>query len=416
MVDSSILVEPDDGPSAVDVATVLVNGVHYPVFISGLGGLTTDAWGTQKVVQDFSLFHGMFTFDIPPSMWIIEENGTEVANAASTRATSISGHINVTSGATALDTCHVASRRHPRYQPDRGLKWAASIGFKGANLDGVLKAGLITEEEDGAYFKTIGDGFLYACILSNGVETHAEKITFPFDIDITLGNIYDIRLQWRGAGAIEFFAGNPATSLLELVHKISFLNTLDQAASIRNPALSASFQANNNTQEVSLWCGCVDITSEGGNIPREQYGEHSDNNPSIGSGTAVFALRNPLLAPNGKPNTRDLRLARIAIRADKKSIFDVYQTRDATSIVGGAWTTAKIGSFVETNHTMTSVNTGLMERFSTFRLNAGQLIERENPFSEAIDFFGVHGDYIVVVCRTGIGVDVDLSIEWGEEI
>jgi len=412
----SIKVEPDGSGRAVPVATKVIDGIHYPVSISGLGGLTTDAWGTQKVVQDFSLFHGMFTFDVPPSMWIIQENGAEVANSVSTKATSVSGHINVTSGATALDTCHVASRRHPRYQPDRGLKWAASMGFKGANLDGVLKAGLITEEEDGAYLKTIGDGFLYACVLSNGVETHAEKITFPFDIDITLGNIYDIRLQWRGAGAIEFFAGNPETSLLELVHKISFLNTLDQKTSIRNPALSASFQANNNTEEVSLWCGCVDITSEGGNIAREQYGEHSDNIASINAGEAVFALRNPLLAPNGKTNTRDLRLVRITITADKKSVFDAYQTRDLSSIVGGTWESAKIGSFIETNHTMTSVNTSLMERFSTFRLRAGQIIEKENPFSEAIDFFGVHGDYIVVVCRTGVGVDVDLSIEWGEEI
>ena len=382
----------------------------------GSGGLTEDAWGTPKVTQDFSLFHGMFTFDVPPSMWLIEEGSVEVPNSTSTRATSILGHLNVTSGGTALDTCHVESRRHPRYQPDRGLKYAASIGFKGANSDGILRAGLIVDGENGVYFKTIGDGKLYACILNDGVETHAEEITLPFAIDITLGNIYDIRMQWRGVGKVDYFAGNPDTSLLEKVHTIEFLNTLDEKTSIRNPAMSVAFHAENVTEEVSLWCGCVDVTSEGGAVVREQYGEHSHNNTSIGAGGAVFAVRNPQLAPNGKINTRDLRLVRITITADKKSVFKAYQTRDPSAIVGGAWVPTKTGSFVEANHAATSVDTSKMEKFSTFRLAAGQTIERSNPSSETIDFFGVHGDYLVVVCDVGVGVDVELAIEWGEEI
>ena len=66
-------------------------------------------------------------------MWIIYEDDVEIANASSTRATSIKGRLNVTSGGAGANATRVESRRHPRYQPDRGLKYAASLGFKGAN-------------------------------------------------------------------------------------------------------------------------------------------------------------------------------------------------------------------------------------------------------------------------------------------
>jgi hypothetical protein len=384
----------------------------------GKGDLTLDAWGTPKVTMDTSLFHGLFTFDVPATMWLINENGTETPNSASTKATSIDGRLNVTSGGTASDTCEVESRRHPRYQPDRGLKYAASLGFKGANLDGILKAGLIAAD-NGVYFKTIGDGELCACIFSGGVETHSEQITFPFEIDITKGNIYDIRLQWRGVGNVEYFAGNPATGHLELVHKIELLGTLDEKLSIENPALSIGFHAENVSEEVSLWCGCADITSEGGGIDREQYGEHTADR-TVTSGAAdtqgILALRNPVLAPNGKTNTRDLSLARITITADKKSSFKVYQTRDATAIVAGSWTTGRTGSFVEGNHTFTSCDLTKMEPFSSFKPAAGQSIIKDNPSKQVIDFFGIHGDYIVIACTAGTNVLTEVSIEWGEEI
>lgn len=384
----------------------------------GLGDLTTDAWGTQKVVFDTSLFHGLFTFDVPASMWVIHEDTVEVANASSTRATSIKGRLNVTSGGAATNTTIVESRRHPRYQPDRGAKYAASLGFKGANLDGILKAGLITAGENGVYFKTIGDGELYACILNDGVETHSEKITLPFELDITKGNIYDIRLQWRGVGDVEYFAGNPNTGLLERVHKIKFLNTLDEGLSIRNPAFGICYQAENVTQEVSLWSGCSDITSEGGYVDREQYAEHTADRVVSSGATAggVIALRNPNLAPNGQTNTRDISLARITVTADKKSTFKVYRTRDLSAITGGSWEGHALGSFVEINTTFTALDFAKLDSFSSFKPAAGATIIKDNPAKDTIDFYVVHGDYLVVACTSGVNVAAEVSIEWGEEI
>lgn len=385
---------------------------------SGMGsGINLDAWGTQKIVFDKSLFHGLFTFDVSPYMWIIYEDNVEVANSASVRAASISGRLSVVSGSTAGNSCIVEGRRHPRYQPDRGLKWAASIGFKDANLDGVLKAGFIVNGENGVYLKTKGDGFLYACVMNDGVEIE-ELITFPFEIDITLGNNYDIQLQWRGVGFVRFFAANPTTGRPEEIHKMNFLNTLDEKLLTRNPAFSVGYHAENITQEVSLWSGCADVTAEGGIVDREQYGEHSADRTVTSGATSggIIALRNPALAPNGKINTRDLSLARVTVTADKKSTIKVYQTRDLTAITGGSWDAHRDGSFVEVNTTFTALDFAKMQEFSTFKPAAGATIIKENPSKDTIDFYAIHGDYIVVACIAGANVAAEVSIEWGEEI
>lgn len=380
-------------------------------------GIVRDAWNVQKVSSDKSLFHGLFTFDVSPYMWNIEEDGVEVINSISTRATSVNGHLDLKSGGIAGNTCIVESRRHPRYQPDRGIKWASSIGFKGASLDGILKAGLIVGSENGIYFKTKGDGSLYACVLNDGVEIE-ELIVFPFTIDITLGNNYDIQAQWRGVGFVKFFSANPSTGQLEKVHEINFLNSLDESVLLRNPAMSASYHAENITQEVSLWSGCVDITSEGGSVDREQYGEHSADRTVTAGATSggVLALRSPNLAPNGKINTRDISLARVTITADKKSTFKVYQTRDLTAITAGTWVAHRDGSFIEANDTFTALDFAKMQDFSTFKPAAGATIIKSNPSKGTIDFYITHGDYIVIACVAGNVVAAEVSIEWGEEI
>lgn len=396
---------------------IITKAVPFPV-VAGSGDLAQDAWGTQKVVVDYSLFHGMFTFNIPPSMWIVKENGAEVRNSLSSKALSLSGRLSVGSGAVAGGTTRVNSRRHPRYQPDRGLKYAASIGFKGADSDGILRAGLITGDENGVYFKTKGDGRLYACVLNNSVETHEELITFPecfpVDFDIKKGNIYDIQMQWRGVGDIKFYAGDPNTGLITLIHKIKFLNTLDEALSICNPAMSISFTAENITQEVSLWCGCVDVSSEGGSSESQQYSSVSTTK-TVSSGDGLIAVRSPLMI-NAKTNTRDLHLARIIISSSKKATIKAYRTREPLAVIGGAWFVVNSGSYVEVNDTMASIDLAVMSEFTAFKIPAGGTESRDNPSKTIIDFIGTAGDYIVMACDSAAGSEIDITVEWGEEI
>ena len=404
----------DEGSNGVWVGSQSGGSINISPVIAI--GVNQDAWLKPKVANDFSLFKGYFTFDVPPSSWLAYEDDVEIQNSLSTRITSVDGYLNIRSGVGAGDNANLESRRHPGYQPNRGLLWSSSIGFKDANKNGELRAGLFVKDENGAYFKTKGDGKLYACIRSLGVETHEEEITFPFPIDITIGNIYDIQAQWRGVGNIKFYAGNKATGALELIHTIKFLDTLDQALSISNPALSASFFAENITEEVSLWCGCVDVTSEGGQRDRMQYGSDSAvRTVTFNTTNGIIAMRSPHFI-SGLTNTRDMRLVRISVQPNGKCKLRLYKTRDATAIAAGTWNTPVTGSFVEFNKTMTSVDPTKMEEFLTIPLAANQFKELENPDKDIIDFIIIHGDIIVLDIIEGNNIEVDATIEYGEEI
>ena len=388
------------------------NNTHTPRVFLGAGDDSLSAYGLQKVVNDVSLFHSAFTFDVSPILWTYHDDDVEVATT--TRATSMGGRLDVTSGATAGNSCYIKGRRHPRYQPNRGLKWASSIGFKGANKDGIIKVGLLEEGENGIYFKTIGDGNLYACVLSNGIETHAELITFPFDIDIEKGNNYDIQVQWRGIGDIKYTAFNPSTGLGEVVHFIRLLGTLDEKVGVENPALPAAYYTENVTEEVNVWAGCVDITSEGGVLSREQYASTSVS-ATVSTGDAIIELRQPELI-NGKANSRDILPSRITVSSNKKVDVDLYQARNSVGVTGGSYATFYNGSYVERNTTITSVTVGSMNLLRTFNVPANLTSVMEVPTRETTDFALVAKDSLVLVCTTGSVAVVDVTIEWGEEI
>lgn len=82
-----------------------------------------DVWGRLKSVQDVSIFSSMFTFDIPARKWLVYEDDVEIANSTSTKATSVdhAGLFQSDGG-----KVWVTSRRHARYQPNRGYYYAGA--------------------------------------------------------------------------------------------------------------------------------------------------------------------------------------------------------------------------------------------------------------------------------------------------
>jgi len=123
-----------------------------------------DAWGVDKVSLNHSLVHGVFTYDVPPSVWLAIENGVEVFTLASTGATSEDGMLKVISQG---NNTIVFSRRHPRYQPNRGHLYSSSIILPDPGADGIRDWGMATEE-DGIFFR-LESGTLYAVGAESGI-------------------------------------------------------------------------------------------------------------------------------------------------------------------------------------------------------------------------------------------------------
>jgi len=76
-----------------------------------------DAWGRLKAVNDDSLFHGMFTYNVPVSTWYEAINGVV---GATTNCTSEDGALKVTAGATLNDDTYLRCYLYPRDEPNRG--------------------------------------------------------------------------------------------------------------------------------------------------------------------------------------------------------------------------------------------------------------------------------------------------------
>lgn len=386
-------------------------------FIAGAGDMALDAWGLQKMVHPHSLFHSAFTFDVPIRKWNSIVNGVEENLLTSTLVTSTSGKLSVKTAANNGDVTYLHSRRHPRYQPNRGHVYSMSAFVPVPTDNAVEDFGLFTDI-DGVFFRIHTDGKLYACLQSNGVLVHEDLINFPcsFDdnpLDYSKGNVYDIQFQWRGAGNYRFFAGNPKTGKLEVIHEIRNLNKLT-ALTMQNPSLPAAFRVTSLGDAGEIQCGCVDITSEGGDDRHEQYQSASiENKTASGTDVPIIIIHSPQQIA-GKMNTIDGRLARISGASDKRGVFKMWSTRNPAAFTGASFAALGGGSYIEYDVAATAVNTALLRQETSFRVEANSYVSIENPAKENIDFFFIHGDYLVITATVSAGT-CDAVFEWGEE-
>lgn len=382
---------------------------------TGTGAITTDAWGVQKVSLPYSLFHGLFTFDIPDKMWFTYENGTQVY--ASTNIVSTNGTAVLTTSA-AKTSLTLESRVCPPYQPNRGQLFSTACWCPSKTADGVREWGLQTSDA-GVFFRLKADGLLYAVQRSVTVETAEELIGTAGvpGFDVQKGNIYDIQYQWRGVGNYKFFINNV------LVHTFDWLGTLT-SLSMSNPSLPMVFKATRTTADVALYLGCADLSSENGREPREEpQAAYSQAVATNGADKPVLVIHNPLLI-NGKVNTRTLHIHSINLRNTKKCIFKLWKTRSAADITGETLVVGYGGKHTYVQSDSTDMNAGAvratavtvanLEFMDVFPVEVSVPYDHQFPNGH-LSFNIVRGDYLVITNNSVNGVS-DVVIRWGEEI
>lgn len=426
MADEFVKVNPGEKTNAISIAIDKIGDIFYPIYklafggdgtrtlvdesnplpISmGFGDLQVDAWGHPVVTSLESLFHGIWTYDIPETMWLVFEDDAEVAAASVTSVTS-------SGGAALLDTagftsCLLRSKRSPRYQPNRGQRYSTALWCPNKTNDGVRDFGLFTDD-NGIFFRLKADGLLYAYIRSGGVDTDYGVIDTSgvTGFDVEKGNVYDIQFQWRGVGNYKFFIN------LTLVKTIEVLGTVT-ALTLQNPALPAAYKCTNTTADVTMHVGCIDISSEGGKTAREQYGSANGTQGGNNTDYPIISIFNPLTIGT-EVNTRDLRLAKVTASSTAKCKVSVWSTRDPAALTGESFVTRGGGSYVEVDTTATAMVTANANLLTKFNVEANAADRATNPNPDTIDFFVTSGDYLIV-SYTGNST-VDVVIEWGEEI
>lgn len=303
----------------------------------GSSGIYSSAWDTPKVVMDNSILHSVFTHGINDRQWKETIDGVEQSTFTAD-VTTVDGMLSLKSGE-VLDQVRVLDTfRHPRYQPNRGHVWSASLIFPNPTALGWRDAGYFTEES-GYFFRVKSDG-IYACkqTFSGGVPgpvTEEPIAALPDGYDPAKGYTYDIQMQWRGVGNVFFYIGDMTTGKSKLVHIMSHLGIVT-SLSIWNPANPAAFRCINKGDNVEILCGCVDISSEGGDDNGLFYDSIDVDNesgqiPITGYNVPVLAVRRSLTI-NGRRNTIDLHAFSISGYADQRCILRVWTTRDWTAI------------------------------------------------------------------------------------
>ena len=298
-----------------------------PLFTSlAKNDLGYDAWGRPKVVIDNSIFHGMFTYNVPVTTWLEKNNGVVVPF---TRATSVNGALNLTSGPTLNDSAELRTFRNPRYEPNRGHLYSTALFLPNPNAAGGRSWGYFTAQS-GAFFSLV-NSILFAVVRTtlDGVTTDDSYVIDTTGIDLSKGNTYDIQMQWRGVGSYFFYIN------LNIVKSIDYLGTLTNLSTF-NPANPLCFQSINLGDEVLIKVGCVDITSEGGKKNGKTYGSVSISNQEgevaiTGYNVPIIAIRSKDTV-NGLINTRDTLALLASAAADQRAQFRVWATRDFTAI------------------------------------------------------------------------------------
>lgn len=289
--------------------------------------LGLDAWGRPKISIDNSIFHGMFTHNVPVASWY--EIINDVVQVDIINSISVNGALHIQSGAALNDKTVLRTYRNPRYEPNRGYLYSTSSIIDNPEALQTRRFGVGTSES-GTFF-SLESGVLYGVIRTTRDSiTYDDKI--PIDttgIDLTKGNTFDIQFQWRGVGDYIFFINLKEVANSKYLGKLSNL-------SMFNPANPIFFESINLGDNNIMKFGCVDVTSEGGKDNGKTYGSVSISNLSgqvsiTGYNVPVIAIRSKAVV-NGLINTRDTLALLASAYSDNKSILRIWATRDFTAI------------------------------------------------------------------------------------
>ena len=399
-----------------------------------VGDLFLDAWGVPKASLALSLFHGMFTYDVPSEYW--KESINDVEQVALVNATSSNGELVMTSNGVLNDSVVLDTFRSPRYQPNRGHLFSTSLFFDNPTLAGERTVGIFTQES-GLGIRLRGNGSTWTMYLMSRTtvsavttDTEYEVLNLPAGFDPAKGNIYDIQMQWRGVGNFKLYIGDAATGASSLVLTVNNLNVVNNVT-IYNPALPIAFECINQGSDVVIRSGCVDVSSEGGQDDKGFYGSIGiDNNTGqvavSGFNTPVLVVRNKHLSPSGLRNTRDMIALLSTAYSDQRSVMRVWATRDDTAITlnDQAWVSFRDGlidSIQYDNPTVTTpitFDTTKAELIFTARVDQDQSYSSSALFEGRTDIFQTPGDiFIFTIHReTGANANVGVTYEFAEEV
>jgi len=396
-----------------------------------------DAYGRPKTILDKSLFSSTFTHSVLSRVWEELEftPATNTSNflAGFTNATSRKGMLSLVSGTTAGTGSVLRTKRHFRYQVNRGQLFSTSANCPNPTTNGSRLWGLTTRN-DGFSFQLNGDGEdwdlvvihrAYGEIVSTDSIKDALLLKQP-DFDPSMHHLYDIQID----KSVKYFVNAELIFVDTHENETEFMPIEDESLTVAFGSICTE-----EDTEIELLVGNVDVSSEGGfEEPRKIFGSINtglsfvqiDNTDSE---TAMLAIRVPREITYDSRTviqTRGVQLNKLVTWIRDEARTAVYYFRDTGATNLNALTWDAVPDSVAVQTLMGGDSSALHTAFVADKAN-GQLILAEwsdlevknvisNP-SERADFIATPGDIIVIAgAAIGNNKDANVTLYYAEEV
>lgn len=380
------------------------------------------AFGELSVTNMTPVVQELFTYNINSRIW-----DTTTANSGTV---SIVDHMaNVGSGTTTASTSKLQSIHRVKYRPGEGVLGRFTALFT-SGVAGTTQLAGVGDDDNGFFFGYNGTSFgiMHRNSASGSkVETWVAQSAWNNDtadgaqvlptLDPTKGNVYEIKFQFLGYGAILFYVNNVDNGRFHLVHIIKYGNS-NTVPSLSNSSVPFQMYAGNGatTSDIVVRSASVLLGVDG---PESRLGIRnalSQEVTGIGStDTAIFTLRN-LSTYNSKTNTGKVYINMVNVSA----IQNASSRAAIIKLVYGAtlggtpsYSAIDLGeSIVEYDVAGTTVSGG-----NTIFAVAVRADDSANINIDHLDIHIEPGETITLAASTATGtVDIFGCLSWLEDI
>ena len=415
--------------------TVLMGETHggsiKNVFVSGQGhlevALPLTAFGEIQAVPLTPIFQSVFEYTVDNT----ELNTNVVTNGGT--VTQANAMAVVGTSTTTASTACLRSKRHARYRAGQGGLSRFTTIFDTPVAGTEQLEGLADETGSTAAFKNgymigyLGTVFGFHRFQNDAVTTIAiANWDDPLDgtgisgvtIDLTKGNVWQIKFQYLGFGAQFISVEDRVTGALVQVHTAPYANT-NTSPSVHNPNFHHSIWANNGatTSDIVVKSASYAYFIEGLTKFQEIHQPHQTTGEkqktTVTTEVAIVTIRNKTLYAS-KTNFIDILIENIGASieaANANNLGKVRLVRNAT--LGGAPSFTDINtanSLVDFDVAGTTVTGG--KELITIAL-AGKN-DRENLDVSPYEFILGPGETITLAGSSAGSATIDTSILWKE--
>lgn len=234
-------------------------------------GINNQGHLQTAILEPKTAFGEVMVADATPAIQIdfvygVNNVTTKTLITGSGSVTNGSGMVSVSTTAATSSSAVVYSSRNLKYRPGQGALARFTALFSTGVEGSYQYAGMgFPDLENGLFFGYDEDVF-GICLVKAGAMTCVPKASWNVDVmdgtgsasnpsgqllDPTKGNVYQIKYQYLGFGALYFYVEEATTGNFNLVHVIQYANA-NTVPSLYNPSMPLLWAAENTTNSTNI--------------------------------------------------------------------------------------------------------------------------------------------------------------------